>query len=1020
MKRFLSILTVFALLILTACDEENPVEINGDADRHTLTFNGLKEEYHAPAGVKRDLPFSLNVRRLDGSAAESVEVGFEVAFGNGAITADSDKTGANGLVGGMLSLTMPQDESTIRISASAGLSTIYKTIRLHGTPLPASLEIRAPHQLINPPGKIDSIQIAAVVSDAQGVGLPNIRLTAELQPIDENTPIFGSLSGSRYSESGAASFYFYTEGEPGKALIRIYVDEEGLEQEISASHSLSVVPVDASNSVLSLSASPSKLASERPDESISAKIIALITDSLSRGVSGLRLNFATDKGTLETPHEGSLITDESGEAEITLNLTPDVDIENADALGRITVVASVEDAGLSEELIIEYEPGWEYDVNLTIETDQNFLWADGIGKSQALITARLTNRNGEPLADEEIRFTSSFLFSAVQSPVKTDSLGVARAVFDDLGVPSIDPRSGQPDSVIVSARYRNQTAQTKIMIQELNPITSLNLYTNKRELRGKSIGDSSEFRIAGYRADGSPVSEDIYVRFSAIIGRVSPSSGWIRSTRFYYIIGGIGTDTITAVAGDLTEVFIIEIPPGPPFSIDLEASAYHLSNGERAELTATLRDRNGNPAGSGWYVSFETTLGDVIESDVSDEYGIARSFLIAGAESGQAVVWAWIGGREVFFADTIRIQIVGNAPGSIEVEASPHRISPAGSGGQTASVITAVLRDLEGEFLVSPQPVIFEIINLLPPPEGAYLNDHEGIIEIPARNGVAYATLNAGTHAGLVNIAAYTFRNENRLDTLTAYTSAVVTGGPPEGIDIDVDAHGLPAGGDAWELELAARVWDAYGNPVRDGIPVTFERVRHIAIAPALTGNRNRRGEFISGTAYTRLIYNSELSFQQIELTAHVSTPAGDIQRSRDFILPLQHGNLALHVDPANFRFDRRNEEAIIRVWCILRDGHGSLINNAPILFSSDRGEFYWRDIRHGELFRFFPDPARKFTGAVDHRNDEPPGQATVFIVCEANDIFPDPFNLGWLVQIDAEVEGYEAAAEPAFVCFTR
>jgi len=119
--------------------------------------------------------------------------------------------------------------------------------------------------------------------------------------------------------------------------------------------------------------------------------------------------------------------------------------------------------------------------------------------------------------------------------------------------------------------------------------------------------------------------------------------------------------------------------------------------------------------------------------------------------------------------------------------------------------------------------------------------------------------------------------------------------------------------------------------------------------------------------------------------------------------------------------FNEDNDNAEIRVWAILRDGHGVLINNAPILFTSNRARLWWKDFSNDRFIEFFPDPARKFTGVVDRQNTEEPGTATVYLRAQAEDIFLDPFTLEQQVRIEAVLEGYEdVIAQPRFVLFTR
>jgi len=223
-------------------------------------------------------------------------------------------------------------------------------------------------------------------------------------------------------------------------------------------------------------------------------------------------------------------------------------------------------------------------------------------------------------------------------------------------------------------------------------------------------------------------------------------------------------------------------------------------------------------------------------------------------------------------------------------------------------------------------------------------------------------------------------------------------------------------------VEVSARVYDIHNNPVANNWPVVFGVRPDIAnIDPGSTGNVGAAGVSILGLAYSDMIYNSQNTFESIEITAEVQTLRGQIIGNREHILPLQEGNLELNVDPGNWMFNADNPHAIIRCWVVLTDGHQILINNGPILFTSNRSRFSWYNFDTNRYVQFFPDPVRKLTGVQDRENNELPGQATVFLEAEMDDIFLDPFTLEVTVQINAQVEGYnDVSADPGFIFFTR
>jgi len=291
-------------------------------------------------------------------------------------------------------------------------------------------------------------------------------------------------------------------------------------------------------------------------------------------------------------------------------------------------------------------------------------------------------------------------------------------------------------------------------------------------------------------------------------------------------------------------------------------------------------------------------------------------------------------------------------------------------------------------------------------------------------NGVAVATLNPGDQIGGKLIRASTWpdsANDPEYTIETINDDVAVVSGPPFQLDIDVNDHGIDAGGGAWRIEVSARVWDLHRNPVTETNPVMFTVDPEFAnISLGHTGNVGRNGQSFPGLAFTELVYHSEYTFRSIEISGEVQTEQGQIRGFCNHILPLQQGSLTLHADPGNWMFDEDNDEAEIRCWAVLTDGHLMRIDNAPVLFTSSRGRFSWLDSLNDRLVEFFPDPARRLTGLNDLHNDEEAGTATVFLCGTEDTFFLDGDRLEQTVNIDARLDGLEVIAEPVSVILTR
>ncbi len=328
--------------------------------------------------------------------------------------------------------------------------------------------------------------------------------------------------------------------------------------------------------------------------------------------------------------------------------------------------------------------------------------------------------------------------------------------------------------------------------------------------------------------------------------------------------------------------------------------------------------------------------------------------------------------------------------------------------------------------------VVFELLDEPPPPRGCNINNHGRIDSAATSNGEATVTLYAGTQSGGRLLRVYTWADESRMDTLSILCRFMVLGGEPAMIDIDVNNEGEDRDGGCWAIEVSARVFDEWINPVRDGIPVEFtcDSVAHIG--PSWTGNESRNGSRERGVAYATMIYNSAATFDTLTITASIRVQGGRVTAEREHILPLNEGSLALYVTPGNWDIDE-NETACFRCIAVLTDGHEVWINNGPILFTSTRAYFHWYNyVRNCYIeYRIHDEPPElviKYTGwHIDWGNAyaayrEEPGEATVYLIGNEEDFFlGDPLQEEVSVTINAEVFGYEGVeADPSVVYVTR
>lgn len=948
---------------------------------------------------------------------------------------------------------------TCRITGKVGTISDFTSIEIRPVAGPSAITIHAdPQSMRVPQGQNATSTISAVVTDSTGVGVPRTTVLFELVGMGNN-PIFGSMTSldTTTNMDGEISTTFNSRGSFGQQWVvarvlptgvddgetqsipvetgslRLQIGDNiitGINQDdLSAKILITVEPLEDEPRSMSMSATPNFFNIPK-DTTGYALIQATIRDAARNGIPNLRVDFSANFGTLSQP----TYTDSSGVARVNFMVRPLTDLPDLVEPTTVTITASIPGTNWNASVDIEVVPTQGEGGSLTIETDRYFIWADGQGLSFANLVAVLKDEDGQVLSGKEIIFTSSFDYSVVQSPITTDSLGRAMTVFDDVGRSSVNDEN-EPDSVLVTAKYQPMAlnASLRIMIRERNPVDLLVLTATARQLRANS-GDSTNVRATCYLSDGSPAPAGTEVRFEAIYGSFSsaivPVAGSAGAAETFYIAGRVvATDTLIAQVWTpqdtaISNEVLIDLISGPPSIITVRVFPTELITNDPtsiATVTATVLDTSGNPVREGTYVSFSTTLGTVTPSAITDNRGDAIAVLTAGVEAGVARITATSTGG---ITGEATVTFIAGRPHTIELTADPLQIAVKGTGGITTSTLRATVRDPNGNLVARSTSVVFMLINEPPPDAGCTIGDTGQVFISQTSMGVAVASLNSGEQIGGKLIRAYTWpdslNNPERIVQVTLSTVAVVAG-PPFQIDLDVNDEGTDIGGGSWAVEVSCRVWDSHRNPVANRIPVLFTVEPEIAtIDPGYTGNDGGAGP-VAGLAFSNMIYHSVNTFDQLEISAEVTTERGIIQGFREHRLALQEGQLELNVDPSNWMFEEGQEVAEITCWVVLNDGHEIEINNAPILFTVNRARFYWRDFANDRLVEYWPAVVRKYTGVIDQHHNEWPGHATVVLVATELDIFLDPFTLEVTVQVEATVEGYDdVSADPGFIFFTR
>lgn len=1011
---------IIMLLLLNGCTDERIVSLPISAEDYSITFIDLPDSIKSFEGVEWEIPLIVQVNTESGAVVPGVEVNFSVLSGDGEITARNAVTDDIGTVQAVFISIMKPGFNTANINAEALGFASTATIVLQGMTLPRSV-ILSPeyYRILTLPDQDGIIEIVATVTDSFGVGIPGIDLIASVEALGEDSEAFGFVTDpSPTDSSGLSRLTFHSMGGFGSIVIRCRIDTDESLTDVYGKVELQVDQLVSKVQELRLTANPSFL--EPSVDSIAFSTLRVSArDEEYVGLPGLPLVFSSNVGLVE--HE--TITDSNGSAEVIFSSNHEY--------GTALVTATVPGTGIRTQTEIIIQNPVPEPFTLEIFTDRKMIFADD-GRTTANITAVLKDANSHPVPGQSLQFSATH--GAVASPQTTDESGIARTVLTDTGIPSRN-ESGQPDSAVVTVLHpqTGSSDSAGVMISPFGLVDMIYLTAGVNQLIAGS-GDSTLISAKCNSSSRMPSPAGTVIRFYSRFGSFSISEVEITGDQgsaetMYHPGNQMTTDTLWAAffsEGDtlVSNRLSIQLVSGIPDRIDILAEPDSLLAGDRdaqSAVTATVLDAYDNPVRPGMIVRFNTTLGMITSSAITDVNGDAVAWLMSGRTSGTAYVSASTGSQNELVSDTISVDFISAIPYSIELRADPMIIE---IGHSSSSTLYATVRDWNDNLITEPRTVRFSMVNEPPPPRGCTIGDTGQVYLSQTRNGIAVASLNPGEQIGGKLIRAVTWpdslNDPDRIIGVTLSGVMVITG-PPFQVDLDVNSFGIDAGGGAWTVEVSARVWDIHRNPVSDRIPVVFTVEPEIAnIDNGFTGNIGRNGESVQGLAFSNLIYLSSVTFRELEISAEVATERGLIIGSLDYTLPLQEGQLELSVNPANWMFEEERETAEIECRATLTDGHGIRINNAPILFTTTRARLWWRDTATGRLIEFFPDPAIKMSGIDDQHNSEPPGTSTVYLVAEEEDIFIAGDILETIVQVNARVNGLNVNADPQFVFFTR
>ena len=156
-----------------------------------------------------------------------------------------------------------------------------------------------------------------------------------------------------------------------------------------------------------------------------------------------------------------------------------------------------------------------------------------------------------------------------------------------------------------------------------------------------------------------------------------------------------GTDTVSTSIP-------VKLIPGPPanMAITPEDSVLPAEHGSNTIIQVQVFDRYHNNVGAGQIVTFETSLGIITETGVTDSTGSTTALLTATTEIGWAIVTVRAGEA----VGHVQIRYMRLTAAEVAIIVSPHRLP---GDGISSATITATVLDSFGNPITDRTPVKF-------------------------------------------------------------------------------------------------------------------------------------------------------------------------------------------------------------------------------------------------------------------------------------------------------------------------
>ncbi|MFZ5917183.1 MAG: invasin domain 3-containing protein [Chloroflexota bacterium] len=423
-----------------------------------------------------------------------------------------------------------------------------------------------------------------------------------------------------------------------------------------------------------------------------------------------------------------------------------------------------------------------------------------VGDGGAVITATLVNPNLTPVADgTAVTLTTDLGSFSGQSTITRTTLG---------GIVSANLTSTEPGVATITVTGDTSQGWVNTIFVPGEPYT-VTLQANPASLvaDGSSTSDITATVVDQY---ANPVADGTVVTLTTSLGSFSGQTTITRTTVDGLVSASLtagtdlGTAHITAAAGSASDSASVELLPGEPYTVTLQANpASLLADGvSTSAITVTVADQRVHPVADGTVVTLTTSLGSfsgqtTITRTTVD--GLVSASLTAGTDLGTAHITAAAGSA----SDSTSVELLPGEPHTVTLQANPASLL---ADGVSTSAITVTVTD---QWV---HPVADGTVVTLTTSLGSFSG--QTTITRTTVDGLVSASLTAGTDLGTAHITA-------AAGSASDSASVELLPGEPHTVTLQANPASLLADGVSTSA-ITVTVADQWAHPVADGTVVTL------------------------------------------------------------------------------------------------------------------------------------------------------------------------------------------------------